>query len=51
MGHYHETMYTWELVANALDYEPWSDSEIARGQELRDEQWERLGIEVELEEE
>lgn len=51
MGNYHETMYIWELVANCLDYEPWSDSEIARGREMRDEQWEKLGVELETEEE
>ena len=28
MGNYKETLYLWELVANCLDYEPWSEAEI-----------------------
>jgi len=51
LGNYHETLYLWELVSLALDYEPWSDSEIARAREMRDEQWEKLGVELETEEE
>lgn len=50
MGNYKETMYIWELVANVLDYEPWSEEEIAKAHAERDAQFERDGIELETEE-
>jgi Fe-S oxidoreductase len=50
MGHYKETLYLWELVANCLDYEPWSEAEIEAARALRAEQFERDGIELEEEE-
>ena len=50
MGNYKETMYIWELVANCLDFEPWSEEEQAAARELRDAQFERDGIELEEEE-
>ena len=31
MGNYKETLYLWELVANCLDFEPWSEAEIESG--------------------
>ncbi|MFI5330730.1 MAG: heterodisulfide reductase-related iron-sulfur binding cluster [Desulfobaccales bacterium] len=49
MGNYQETLYLWELVANCLDYEPWSEEEQAKGHELRDAQFERDGVELEEE--
>ena len=49
MGNYKETMYIWELVANILEYEPWSQAEIERAHAERDAQFERDGIELETE--
>ena len=50
MGNYQETLYLWELVANCLDYEPWSEEEQAKAHALRDAQFERDGVELEEEE-
>jgi Fe-S oxidoreductase len=50
MGNYKETLYLWELVANCLDYEPWSEAEIEAAHAERDAQFERDGIELEEEE-
>ena len=49
MGNYKETLYTWELVANCLEFDPWSEEEQAQARELRDAQFERDGIELEEE--
>ncbi len=49
MGNYKETLYLWELVANCLEIEPWSEEEQAKAKELRDAQFERDGIELEEE--
>ena len=35
MGNYQETLYLWELVANCLDYEPWSEEETGQGPRAR----------------
>jgi len=50
MGNYKETVYLWELVANTLVIEPWSEEEIEAAHALRDAQFERDGIEFEEEE-
>jgi Fe-S oxidoreductase len=50
MGNYHETVYLWELVANTLVIEPWSDKEIEKAHAERDAQYERDGIDLEEEE-
>jgi hypothetical protein len=50
MGNYHETLYLWELVANTLVIEPWSEEEIEAAHAARDAQFERDGIELEEEE-
>jgi hypothetical protein len=50
MGNYHETIYIWELVAEALDFEPWSEAEIEKAHAERDAQFERDGVELEEEE-
>ena len=49
MGNYKETLYLWELVANCLEYEPWSEEEQAAARALRDAQFERDGVELEEE--
>jgi Fe-S oxidoreductase len=51
MGNYKETVYLWELVANTLVIEPWSEEEIEAAHAARDAQFERDGIEMEEEEE
>jgi len=45
-----ETKYLWELVADSLIVEPWSEEEIQKAHELRDAQYERDGIDLENEE-
>ncbi len=49
LGNYRETMYVWELVAHCLEFEPWSAAEIKAAQEDRDAQFQRDGIELEVE--
>ena len=44
-----ETKYLWELVADSLVIEPWSEDEIRRSIELRDAQYERDGIDLDEE--
>jgi Fe-S oxidoreductase len=51
MGNYKETLYLWELVANCLEIEPWSEEEQEKARAERDAQFERDGIELETEEE
>ncbi len=50
MGNYKETLYLWELVANTLVVEPWSEEEIEKAHAERDAQFERDGIDLEAEE-
>ena len=45
-----ETMYLWELVAESLIVEPWSEDEIKKAHELRDAQYERDGVDLDDEE-
>lgn len=42
----YEVKYIWELVADALVIEPWSDEEIARAEAEAKAQWERLGVDM-----
>ena len=42
-----EVKYLWELVADSLIVEPWSEEEIAKARELRDAQYERDDIDLE----
>ncbi len=42
-----ETMYLWELLAESLVIEPWSDEEIEKATALRDAQFERDGVVLE----
>jgi hypothetical protein len=44
-----ETKYIWELVADSLVVEPWSEEEIQKSRELRDAQYERDGVDLEEE--
>ena len=45
-----ETIYLWELVAESLVFEPWSEEEIAASHAERDAQFERDGVELDDEE-
>ena len=42
-----ETLYLWELLAESLVIEPWSEEEIAKATALRDAQFERDGVVLE----
>lgn len=44
-----ETKYLWELVADSLIVEPWSEKEIKKAHELRDAQYERDGVDLDEE--
>jgi len=41
-----ETKYLWELVADSLVVEQWSEEEIKKANELRDAQYERDGVDL-----
>lgn len=41
-----EVKYLWELVADSLIVEPWTEEEVARAEAEAREQWERLGIDL-----
>lgn len=43
----YEVKYIWQLVAETLVLEPWSDEEVARAEEEARAQWKRLGVEME----
>ena len=45
--HDYEVKYIWELVADALVIEPWSEEEIKKAEEEAKAQWERLGVDLE----
>ena len=45
----YEVKYIWELVADSLVIEPWSDEEIAEGEAQAAAQWERLGVDLDEE--
>ncbi len=40
----YEVKYIWEVIADALVIEPWTDEEVEQGEQESAEQWERLGI-------
>jgi Fe-S oxidoreductase len=40
----YEVKYIWELVADSLVIEPWSDEEVAKAEEEAAAQWEKLGV-------
>ena len=44
-----ETKYLWELVADSLIVEPWSEEEIKKAHDLRDAQYERDGVDLDQE--
>ncbi len=46
-----EVKYLWELVADSLVVEPWSEEEMQKAHELRDAQYERDEIVFDEEEE
>ena len=42
----YEVKYIWEVVADSLILEPWSEEEQAKAQEEATAQWERLGVDL-----
>jgi len=46
-GRKFEVKYIWQLVAEALVIEPWSEDEVAKGEAEAKAQWEALGVELE----
>jgi Fe-S oxidoreductase len=46
----YETYYIWELVAECLVHEPWSEEEVKKSHEERDKQYERDDIDLSEEE-
>jgi len=44
-----EVKYLWELVADSLVVEPWSEEEIKKAHEVRDAQYERDGVDLDQE--
>ena len=42
----YEVKYIWELVADSLVLEPWTEEEVARGEAEGKAQWERLGVDL-----
>jgi hypothetical protein len=46
-----ETKYIWELVAESLIVEPWSEEEVQQAHKLRDAQYERDDVVLDEEEE
>lgn len=49
MGNYQETMYLWELVANTIIIEPWSEEKIEKAHAARELQFQKFGVELEEE--
>jgi Fe-S oxidoreductase len=47
----YEVKYIWELIADSLVIDPWTDEEIAQAEAEAKAQWERLGVEIEEDEE
>jgi Fe-S oxidoreductase len=45
----YEVKYIWELVADSLVIEPWTEKEIAEGEAEGKAQWERLGVDLDQE--
>jgi Fe-S oxidoreductase len=45
----YEVKYIWELVADSLILEPWSEQEIEKAEAEAASQWERLGVDTEAE--
>ncbi|MBF0498021.1 MAG: (Fe-S)-binding protein [Deltaproteobacteria bacterium] len=48
--HRYEVKYLWQLVADSLVVDPWSDEEIDQAKADAAAQWERLGVELESDE-
>jgi Fe-S oxidoreductase len=50
LGLDYQTYYIWELVAEALVHEPWSEEEVKKSHAERDKQYERDDIDMDEEE-
>ncbi|MBW1895453.1 MAG: (Fe-S)-binding protein [Deltaproteobacteria bacterium] len=51
LGLTYRTYYIWELVAEAIVHEPWSEEEVKKSHEERDKQYKRDDIDLDEEEE
>lgn len=47
-GHKYEVKYIWELVADALVIEPWSEEEVAKAEAEGKAQLEKLGVDLDM---
>jgi formate-dependent nitrite reductase cytochrome c552 subunit len=47
-GHKYEVKYIWELVADALVIEPWSEEEVAKAEAEGKAQLEKLGVNLDM---
>jgi len=47
--YHYEVKYIWELIADSLIIEPWTDEEIAQGEADGKAQWEALGVDLDKE--
>ncbi len=45
----YEVKYIWELVADSLVIEPWSEEEVKKAEEEAAAQWEKLGVDLDEE--
>lgn len=45
----YEVKYIWQLVAESLVIEPWTEEEIALGQAAADAQWDAFGVDLDAE--
>lgn len=45
----YEVKYLWQLIAESLVIEPWTEEEISRGEAEAQAQWERFGVDLDAE--
>jgi hypothetical protein len=45
----YEVKYIWEIIADSLIIEPWTEEEVAKGEAEGKAQWERLGVDLDQE--
>ncbi len=50
LGNFKASKYLWEVVSDSLIYEPWGPEEMAAAHAAREAQFERFGVELEMEE-
>ena len=45
----YEVKYIWEHAADSLVLEPWTDEQVARAEAEAKAQWDRLGVDLDME--